>query len=291
MDRDLMSAVHSLFPSLNGPASRLTPSLFLVYLHIFETATAPNLTVSQPAQLCCSDATWEPIKDAVPLKRIELVKFALRAQRCCSAVVIDSRCWTRFLTIVNSPCGSLTALPAPHPQFLHEAKAVVNSILQNHDRLNIHLPRFFQDVYPDQALLLLVTGALGLRILSGPLCPALPVLNTYKGNVWALEWLWATLSSNAERLNGFMQELSSEMENTADGDKLPVLHTIVPTVFSSTENWDHTYNSPATVKRHFSQVEASSQSQLYTWPDHTMSNTSRCTVAPFMQGQLHQATD
>lgn len=37
--------------------------------------------------------------------------------------------------------------------------------------------------YPDQALLLLVTGALGLRILHTALSPALPVLNTLKVNV------------------------------------------------------------------------------------------------------------
>ena len=35
-------------------------------------------------------------------------------------------------------------------------------------------------VYPDQALLLLVTGALGLRILNAALRPALPVLNSFK---------------------------------------------------------------------------------------------------------------
>lgn len=38
---------------------------------------------------------------------------------------------------------------------------------------------FFQ-VYPAQALLLLVTGALGFRIIYASLSPALPVLNTFK---------------------------------------------------------------------------------------------------------------
>lgn len=120
MSGDFMSAFHSLLPSLNPPVSRFTPSLFLVYFRIFETATAPKLMVSEPAQLCCSDATWEPIKgqpyvyynftiftpkilkyflmrgqtpslsvDAFPLKRAELVKFALRVQKCCSAVFSD----------------------------------------------------------------------------------------------------------------------------------------------------------------------------------------------------------
>ncbi|XP_040003163.1 uncharacterized protein zgc:112980 isoform X2 [Xiphias gladius] len=244
MEGDFTSACHSLFPSLNAPASRFTPLLFLFYLCVFETATAPKLTVSQPAQLCCSDATWGPIKDAVPLKRAELVKFALRVQRCCSAVFTDSQCWTRILTVVNTPCGSLTALPAPNPQFLHEAKDVVNSILLKPHGSNIQIPRFFQEVYPDQALLLLATGALGLRILSAALSPALPVLNTYKENVWALRWLWDSLSSNAERRSSFLQEITQEMENTTDGDNsLSFLRSIIPTLSSSKENWDQQSSS------------------------------------------------
>ena len=62
MEGDFTSACNSLFPSLNASASRLTPPLFLFYLHVFETATAPKLMVSHPQQLCSSDATWRPIK-------------------------------------------------------------------------------------------------------------------------------------------------------------------------------------------------------------------------------------
>uniref|UniRef100_A0A3P9MRV1 Uncharacterized protein n=1 Tax=Poecilia reticulata TaxID=8081 RepID=A0A3P9MRV1_POERE len=103
------SALESLFPPVNPPASRFTPAIFLLYLRIFETATAPRLTVSQLEQLCFSEASWEPIKGQ---KRI-IVCFC--------------------------------------PQ-----------------------------TYPDQALLLLVTGALGVRILQGSFSPALPVLSAYK---------------------------------------------------------------------------------------------------------------
>nr|XP_019962407.1 PREDICTED: uncharacterized protein LOC109642172 [Paralichthys olivaceus] len=261
LEGEFMLACGALVPLLNAPASRLTPLLFLFYLRIFETAMAPKLVVSQMTELCHSDATWEPIGDAVPLKRAELVKFALRFQSCCSAVYADSECWTRLLTLVNVPsCGSVTALPAPNPQFLQEAKAVVNSILFKPQGSNIQIPRFFQEVYPDQALLLLVTGALGLRILSAALTPALPVLNTFKENVWALWWLWDTLSSNAERLNSFLQEVTQEVENTTDGDSsLLFLRSVTPTLSSSAENWDHTYCSPAVVNLFSSQVKAQSQ--------------------------------
>ncbi|KAM9363740.1 uncharacterized protein ABDE67_019425 [Symphorus nematophorus] len=214
MEGDFTSALHSLFPSVNAPASRFTPHLFHFYLCIFKTSTAPKVAVSQPAQLCYADAAWEPIKGAVPLKRDALVKFALRAQRCCSAVFIDSQCWTSLLAVVNTAPDSLAPLPAPSPQFLQEAKDIVKSILLTEFWSNIQIPRFFQEVYPDQALLLLVTGALGLRILDSSLSPALPVLNTFKENMWALEWLWDSLSSSGERLSSFLQEVTQEMANT-----------------------------------------------------------------------------
>lgn len=39
---------------------------------------------------------------------------------------------------------------------------------------------FFVQSYPEQSLLLVVTGALGLRVLNSPLVPVLPVFNTFK---------------------------------------------------------------------------------------------------------------
>ncbi|XP_037621769.1 uncharacterized protein zgc:112980 isoform X2 [Sebastes umbrosus] len=235
MEGSLTGALDCLFPSVNAPALRFTPQLFLFYFRVFRTATAPELAVSQPAQLCYSVAAWEPIKDAVPLSHVALVRFALRVQRCCSAVSADSQCWTNLLTVVNT----LTALPEPSPQFLHEAKDVVNSILLDEHRSNIQIPRFFQEVYPHQAMLLLVTGALGLRIINAALSPALPVLNTFKENVWALGWLWDSLSSSPERLRSFLQEVSQEMENTTDGDSsLTFLRAVVLAQSSSTENLD-----------------------------------------------------
>ncbi|XP_031614822.1 uncharacterized protein zgc:112980 isoform X2 [Oreochromis aureus] len=216
MAGDFSSALTSLFPSVNAPASRFTPDLFLFYLKVFETATAPKLTpVSKPGKLCCPGAAWESIKDAVPLKRHELVRFALRAQGCCSAVYADSRCWTSLLTIVNKPCGSLTALPMPSLQFLQEARDVVKEILLDQKGSNMQIPRSLHEVYPDQALLLLVTEALSQRILDSVLYPILPVLNTFKDNSWAFKWLCESFSSSEEHLKRFFQGIAQERENIA----------------------------------------------------------------------------
>ncbi|KAM9770114.1 uncharacterized protein ACNS7B_007876 [Menidia menidia] len=215
MEGNFAQALTSLFPAVNAPASRFTAQIFLFYLRIFKTATVPKLIVSQPEQLCHPDTSWEPVKDAVPIKHTELVKFALRAQKCSPTVYANSQCWIGILTILNSPCDSLAALPEPSPQFLLEARGVVTTLLVSQQGSSMQIPRSLCEVYPDQALLLLVTGALVFRILSGPLSPALPVLNTFKDNLWAYKWLVDTMAPSVERLKSFSLEITQEMVNTA----------------------------------------------------------------------------
>lgn len=124
LGENLLSAQDSLFPSVNAPASRFTPSLFLFYFRIFETATAPKITVSHPDQFSHSGASWEPIKGetliilrylfqckvsnsvlsagAEPLRRVELVRFALRAQSYCPAVYTDVSTQTLTLLMLTA---------------------------------------------------------------------------------------------------------------------------------------------------------------------------------------------
>ncbi|XP_034544548.1 uncharacterized protein zgc:112980 isoform X2 [Notolabrus celidotus] len=231
MEGNLSQGLCSLFPSVNTPASRLTPNLFRCYLHIFKTATAPKITVNRPDQLSYFGAVWEPIKDAEPLKQAELVSFALRAQRCCSAISADAQCWTSLLTLVNTP------LPPPDPQFVLGAKDTVQSILLDMNGSNRNIPRVFLEDYPDQALLLLVTGALALRIVEGALHPVAPVLNTFQNNEWALQYLWESLSE--ERLSSFVLEVTKDIEKTTGGDNyLPLLRTVISSLSPSKESWD-----------------------------------------------------
>lgn len=51
---------------------------------------------------------------------------------------------------------------------------------------------FVQQSYPEQSLLLLVTGALALRVLHSPLLPILPVFNTFKVTSGSLVTSWST---------------------------------------------------------------------------------------------------
>lgn len=63
LEGDFSSALIGFLPTVNAPASRFTPQLFLIYFYIFKTATAPHCIIaSHPFHLCRSDAVWEPIK-------------------------------------------------------------------------------------------------------------------------------------------------------------------------------------------------------------------------------------
>ncbi|KAM4594058.1 uncharacterized protein V3H82_025793 [Fundulus diaphanus] len=206
---DFASALKLLFPSSTcpAPASRFSAAIFLLYLRIFSTATAPKLTVTQPEQLCFSDASWEPIKDAVPLKPPELVKFGLKVQRRSLPVYLDPQCWT---TLLKDVCLS-TALPEPPNQFLNKMQECVPNLLRPH---TIQIPASFYAVYPEHALLLLLTGALAIRILQCPFRPVLPLFKAYEDNLWAFHWLCDSLSSSEDHLNAFFKDLSQEVSNT-----------------------------------------------------------------------------
>ncbi|XP_036828411.1 uncharacterized protein LOC110517923 isoform X1 [Oncorhynchus mykiss] len=215
---DFSSALSSFFyppPGVCCPVCRLTPRLFTLYLRIITTATAPSVTAAIATQPLSPDTPWEEVKGAVVPRQVEVVKFGLRVLKSNMAVYKDSQSWAYFLHVLNSPAGP------PDTAFLTEARNVTMEILLNQGSLGhlIQIPRTFLMVYPDQALLLLVTQALALRILHEPLTPALPVLNYYKGHVWALRWLVGFLSSSPGRLESFLRGVAVELHNT-DGSQL-----------------------------------------------------------------------
>ncbi|XP_075891193.1 uncharacterized protein LOC142893994 isoform X2 [Nelusetta ayraudi] len=229
MDGDFRSAVMNMLSAVNAPAARLTSHLFLFYLCVLGKATAPPLVVTQPAQLCYANVEWHAIKGAVPLKREALVKFAISVQRCCPAVFNNAECWISLLTVVNTPLSSQVPLTSPSAKFLNDAKGIVHSVLMDDEAWSkVCIPRYFQDSYPEQSLLLLVTGALALRVLHSPLLPILPVFNTFKDNLWTLEWFWDFLARGSGRLSSFFQEVTEELENSTDQCNIfPVLRSLL----------------------------------------------------------------
>ncbi|XP_034043687.1 uncharacterized protein zgc:112980 [Thalassophryne amazonica] len=254
-DGELYKALSALCPS-NSIISRFTPQLFLLYFRIFETATAPNVMAYCPAQLCSPNALWEPVKDAVPMKREELVKFALRVQKYCTPVYNNDHCWSSLLTLVNTAHGSSSGLLAPSADFLQTAKTAVPSILHHPV---IYIPTLFLKECPDQALLLLVTGALSLRILDNAVNPVLPVLCAFKDNMWALVWLMDILSSSEDCFNSFLQQIAEEKENLGDEDVASFLQALLPAARCSSMNQDHTYCSPMPKRLCSSQITTLSE--------------------------------
>ncbi|XP_020773093.2 uncharacterized protein zgc:112980 [Boleophthalmus pectinirostris] len=224
LDGQLSAALQNL---LTSQSSRLSPHLFLSYLHIFKTATAPVQILHVHSDLCSPSAAWKPIPGAVPLKRVDLVKFALRAQAFCSDIVNDCRCWISVLSLVSSPARQLGGLLEPSAEYLEESKDLVKSlVLQSKNTCSFLIPRHVLKVYPDQALLLLLTEALVQRIQARPFHPVLPVLLCFQNNVWALRWLWDSLSSS-ERLSYFITEVTQELDQSTD-KSLDFLRMLIP---------------------------------------------------------------
>lgn len=210
-DGQLSTAIQTL---MTTQSSRLSPSLFLSYLQIFNTATLPIQILLQHSDLC-RPVPWKPIEGAVPLKRVELVKFALKVLTFSTDVSNDSQCWISVLSLVSPVTGSMCGLPEPSAHFLQESKDLVKSIVLNQNNCNLHIPRQFFETYPDQALLLLLTEALAQRLLKGLLSPLLPLLKCFENNPWAQRWLWDSLSS-CEHFKAFLSEMAQERNFNAD---------------------------------------------------------------------------
>lgn len=88
LEGDFSSALIGFLPTVDAPASRFTPQLFLIYFYIFKTATAPHCIIaSHPFHLCRSDAVWEPIKGpwvySLCFFLIQMQILTVKLCRCC----------------------------------------------------------------------------------------------------------------------------------------------------------------------------------------------------------------
>lgn len=78
LEGDFTSAVDSLLRPGNGPVSRFTPQLFLNYLCIFRSATAPKVTIGHPSHLWHCDEVWEPIQGLSGYTFLKQMVFSTR---------------------------------------------------------------------------------------------------------------------------------------------------------------------------------------------------------------------
>ncbi|XP_037399753.1 uncharacterized protein zgc:112980 isoform X2 [Pygocentrus nattereri] len=216
---DYNSAVDALFISScssSCTASRLSLPQFCAYLRILMSGHAPSdiprppqldfvprsgvILKSQPDPLQSSD--WMPVEGGYSLlKRLEVLKFALRVLHCNSTTFAHPESWVRVLNLDSMSSSNSdgakesTALAEPDLNFLIRTRDTVMGILTELTRSSrIQIPKSFQKVYPDQAMLLLATQALAARILHSRLCPILSVIMMFKLNPWAVRWLFHSLT-------------------------------------------------------------------------------------------------
>ncbi|XP_035390581.1 uncharacterized protein zgc:112980 isoform X2 [Electrophorus electricus] len=159
---DYAGAVNAMFSSMSGslcPASRLSPAQFCAYLRIFVSGHAPSdmpnplfLNI-QPDPFLSS--TWTPVQGGSLLKRLAVVKFALRVLNCNDAVFAQSISWVAFLNIASKasigPDGAVncTSLREPDSNFLMRTRDIAQGILNELSKESrIQIPRTFQNLNP-----------------------------------------------------------------------------------------------------------------------------------------------
>ncbi|XP_061882038.1 uncharacterized protein LOC133633513 [Entelurus aequoreus] len=233
---DFPAALNNLFPPGNGPVLRLTPHTFQFYLQMFKTANAPMLAWSHRFELCTVKGQWHPIRGAVPLTNLELVRFAVMVHRCRQVVHLDSESWTHLLKTASTTIKS-SFFEEPSPEFLHEAVHSVNSILLTESNYNMEVPPYFVSLFPDQATLLLTVGALSQIILHLDLSPVIPILCTFQNNIWALNWFWNRLLPKNHKI-GLVKKIYRELENCSVKNTLMCLQSTRRVLFPAAENWD-----------------------------------------------------
>ncbi|KAI1896132.1 hypothetical protein AGOR_G00091660 [Albula goreensis] len=210
-------ALQSFFSSTSQmccSACRLSPNQFTVYLKILTTGKIP---VGKDPFL---SKEWETNKDANLPKRSEVIKCSLRILHCNTAVFMDSEPWVNLISVASSAVmaedGSLicASLPVPDIEFQARTRDAATSILL--DGSQIQIPKSFQNKYPDQALLMLVTQALAHRILHSPLINIISVVMAFKANAWGLKWFFHSLSVRPDILQVFIHGLLEELYRERD---------------------------------------------------------------------------
>ncbi|XP_051558754.1 uncharacterized protein LOC127443842 isoform X2 [Myxocyprinus asiaticus] len=222
-------AVHTMLSPMHGascPASRLTPQQFRAYLRILASGHAPDIQHQESdsgiGQMIASDpllsTVWTPSEGPFLLKMLEVLKFALRVLDCNSIVFADSESWVYLLRVIScsyvAPDGLIVGAfyTEPNVNFQTVTRVVANSILDElKTSSHLHIPRTFENDYPDQARLLLVTQALVLRIFKSQLSPILKVIISFRSNPWALRWFFYSLLVRPEVLHCLLCNVLEEL--------------------------------------------------------------------------------
>ncbi|KAG7491940.1 hypothetical protein MATL_G00009300 [Megalops atlanticus] len=212
---DYIAALASFFnptPEMCCSACRLSPNQFVVYLKILTTGKMP---LGKDPFL---STEWQNVKDSQLPKKTEVIKWSLRVLNCNTAVFMDSESWVSLISVASSavlgPDGSMTCVsyPVPDIEFQMRTRDIATAILlEMQTQSQIQIPKAFQNRFPDQALLLLVTQALVQRLLQNGMINILNIVMAFKANSWALKWFLHSLSARPDVLQTFLSGLLEDL--------------------------------------------------------------------------------
>ncbi|KAL4658386.1 hypothetical protein GN956_G3089 [Arapaima gigas] len=212
---DYFAAINSFFSQPSQTccsACRLSPAHFIMYMKTLVTGMMP--VGSDPIL----STQWKVASEGRIPTKSDVIRCALRIMRWNLAVFMDPDCWVNLLEVACSEVmmhdGSmiLKSFELPDSSFLMWSRTSAAAILHEGAKSaekQIQIPKMFLLQYPQQALLLLVTQALIERITCRRMTNCLSIVMAFKGNAWALHWLYNGFSP--EPLHAFISVLLQDL--------------------------------------------------------------------------------
>uniref|UniRef100_W5MBZ6 Uncharacterized protein n=2 Tax=Lepisosteus oculatus TaxID=7918 RepID=W5MBZ6_LEPOC len=191
-------------------ACRLSPMQFGVYLKILRSGQ-----VLEP----CASAKWELVKGAKPLKKCDLIKTGIRIMNYNSAVFSHPASWA---DLIQAACSSeelaegglftCVSLQEPDEGFQQKTREIASGLIEDlKANQSISIPRHFYKQFPDQTLLMLVTQSLAYRLTVPQRISVLVIVMAFKQNIWALKFLFRSLSVSPDALVVFVDSLLEDL--------------------------------------------------------------------------------
>ncbi|KAK6481652.1 hypothetical protein HHUSO_G16123 [Huso huso] len=214
---DFTSAGHHLFHSHDVScctACRLTPRQFTMYLKILRTGQVP--VGNEPFY----SGVWETPTGHVPVKKSDVIKVGLRILNCNAQLYMNPDSWADLIQASCSDSklardGSFICVTwkEPEEEFQQRIRETADLVLKELETKQIIiLPKqFYSNHFPDEAMLMLVTQALVQRLIHAHMCTVLNIAMAFRRNMWALKYLFKSLSVRHDVLHAFLDCLIKDL--------------------------------------------------------------------------------
>ncbi|MGH0146835.1 UNVERIFIED_CONTAM: hypothetical protein FKN15_034845 [Acipenser sinensis] len=187
---------------------------FTMYLKILRTGQVP--VGNEPFY----SGVWETPTGLVPVKKSDVIKVGLRILNCNAQLYMNPDSWADLIQASCSDSklardGSFICVTwkEPEEEFQQRIRETAGLVLKELETKQIIiLPKqFYSNHFPDEAMLMLVTQALVQRLIHAHMCTVLNIAMAFRRNMWALKYLFKSLSVRHDVLHAFLDCLIKDL--------------------------------------------------------------------------------